>query len=249
MKVLQGKRVFYDNDNEYYRRQEAGAKPHDRDRIVRYRIAEAIHFLFFGGTLKYTEPTIMGKNPRFDRNVRFLDVGCRDGWSLSFLNSGCLSWPWNFFSRKKFLHACGIELCLGTVKYARSRGREVVQGDIRNLVLEEDAFDVIFSRHCLEHIDTPLNALGNMKRMLKPAGTIMLIVPEEKVDIDINKSRHSYQFRDGKELVKLVQSAGFKIINSFRRSEFIIRKRKYWYKVFAKRKYIGPELWVLATKE
>jgi len=50
------------------------------------------------------------------------------------------------------------------VEYAQSKGRNVIQGDIRHLVIEENAFDLIYTRHCIEHLDDPLLALERFKQ-------------------------------------------------------------------------------------
>ena len=56
MKLIKGKTIAYDSDEEFYSRQVLGARPHDNNRIVKTCIAEAIRFLMLGGKLDYTEP-------------------------------------------------------------------------------------------------------------------------------------------------------------------------------------------------
>lgn len=248
MKLIKGKTILYDSDEEFYSRQTLGAKPHDKNRIVRTFIAEAVRFLMLGGKLDYTEPPAERADPDFSADAKFLDVGCRDGWSLTYLKKGCLDGFTLFPPKKRFKCTCGLELSRETVKYARAKGRNVIQGDIRNLVIGENAFDVIFTRHCLEHTDRPLDALRNMVRMLKPGGTLLVIVPREDHDLDPEKSLHSYQFRNDNELADLVAAAGLTVVNSFRRNEYSYRKRKHWYKLSARPRHMGPELWVLATR-
>lgn len=248
MKIIEGKKVIYDSDREFYSRQVQGAKPHDNDRIVKARIAEALHLLMFGGKLDYTQPPVERTDPNFASDIRILDVGCRDGWSLTYLKKGCPDGFSFFTPEKRFNNTCGLELSHATVKYARSRGRNVIQGDIRKLVIEENAFDVIFTRHCLEHLDKPLDALKNIAKMLKPGGTLLAIVPRESQNINPEKSLHSYHFCNNNDLVDLVDAAGLKITDSFHRAEYSYRKRKYWYKLSARLRCMGPELWVFATK-
>ena len=248
MKLIEGRTVTYDSDGEFYSRQVQGARPHDNDRIVKARISEALRFLMLGGELGYTEPPVSRANPDFASDVKILDVGCRDGWSLTYLKRGCPNGFTLFPPKKRFRNTCGLELSRETVKYAKSCGRNVIQGDIRNLVIEENAFDVIFTRHCLEHLDRPLDALKNMAKMLRPGGILLAIVPKETQDIDPEKSLHSCQFRSDNDLVDLVADAGLTIIDNFRRKEYSYRMRKYWYKLTTRPRRTGPELWALATK-
>jgi SAM-dependent methyltransferase len=246
MKLIKGKTIAYDSDEEFYSRQILGAKPHDNDRIVKTRIAEAIRFLMLGSNLDYTEPPAERTDPNFPADTKFLDVGCRDGWSLAYLKKGCPAGVTLFPPKKRFRNTYGLELSHKTVTYARAKGCNVIQGDIRNLVIGENSFDVIFTRHCLEHLDRPLDALRNIARILKPGGTLLTIVPKENQDLNPEKSLHSYQFRNDDELADLVAAAG--LTDGFRRNEYSYRKRKYWYKLSARPHRTSPELWVLATK-
>lgn len=248
MKVIEGKRVAYDSDEEFYAHQARRSKRSDNNRVVKGRIAEALRFCMLGGQLKYTDPPVRRADPDFSPYIRILDVGCGDGWSLEYLKRGCpegfvLSAP-----KKRFRNVCGIEMIHPVVEYAQAKGRNVIQGDIRRLVIETDAFDLIYTRHCIEHLDDPLSALKNIAKMLKPKGTVLAIVPKEDEDLNLEKSVHSYQFRNDDDLVHLVASAGLTVTNSFRREGYTYRKRKYWYKLSHRLRYMSPELWVFATK-
>ena len=248
MKVIEGKRVTYDSDKEFYAHQARRSKPYDNNRLVKGRIAEALRFCMLGGKLNYTDPPVERADPNLPPDVRILDVGCGDGWSLTYLKRGCTDGFSLFPPKKSFRNACGIELIHRVVEYAQKKGRNVIQGDIRHLVVEENAFDLIYTRHCLEHLDDPLQALKNVAKMLKPGGTLFAIVPREDKDINPQQSVHSYQFRSDNELTHLVTTAGLAITQSFCRNEYMYRKRKYWYKLSARLRREGPELWVFATK-
>jgi SAM-dependent methyltransferase len=248
MKVIEGKRVTYDSDEEFYAHQARRSKPHDHDRLVKGRITEALQFCILGGKLDHTDPPIERADPDFVPDIRILDIGCGDGWSLEYLKKGCSEGCTLFGSKKKFCNTCGIEMIHKTVEYAQRKKRNVIQGDIRHLVIEENAFDLIYTRHCLEHLDDLPGALRNIAKMLKPGGTLLAIVPKESEDINPQKSVHSYQFRNDDELAGLITEAGMTVTQSFCRSEYTYRKRKYWHRLSARLRYMGPELWVLATK-
>jgi SAM-dependent methyltransferase len=248
MKVIEGKRVTYDSDEEFYAHQARRSKRHDNNLLVKGRIAEALQFCIFGGKLDHTDPPIERADPNFTPDIRILDIGCGDGWSLEYLKRGCSDSFTLFGPKKKFCNACGIEMIHKVVEYARRKERNVIQGDVRCLVIEENAFDLIYTRHCLEHLDDLPGALMNITKMLKPGGTLFAIVPKESEDINPQKSVHSYQFRNNDELASLVTKAGMTITQSFCRNEYTYRKRKYWHRISPRLRYMGPELWVLATK-
>ena len=248
MKVIDGKRVTYDSDEEFYTHQARRSKRSDNNRVVKGRIAEALRFCMLGGHLKHTDPPVQRIDPNLSPDIRILDVGCGDGWSLEYLKRGCpdgfiLSVP-----KKRFRNTCGIEMIHKVVEYAQGKGRNIIQGDIRHIVMEENAFDLIYTRHCLEHLDDPLLALKNIAKMLKPKGTLLAIVPKEDKDLNPENSVHSYQFRNDDDLAHLVTAAGLTVTNSFRRNEYTYRKRKYWYRLSHRLRHMSPELWVFATK-
>ena len=247
MRLVSPKRVMHDSDEEFYNRQKPRSNPHDNNRLVTGRGAELLRFLMVGGELVHSEPLAVRGNPDYPSDVKFLDVGCRDGWSLDYLNRGC---PVGFFKgSKQFNNVLGLELINETVDYAKNKGRNVVQADISKTVIEENAFDVIYTRHCLEHLEDPLEALKNMAKMLKPGGTLFAIVPKETEDLNLERSVHSYLFSADDELAKLIEEAGLRVTQNIVRKEYFFKKRKYWYKLRAKRRHWGPELAVLATKD
>lgn len=52
-----------------------------------------------------------------------------------------------------------------------------VKMDIHEIPFEENSFDVIFCNHVLEHVDSDIKALQEMKRVLRPGGWAILQVP------------------------------------------------------------------------
>lgn len=52
-----------------------------------------------------------------------------------------------------------------------------VKMDIHDIPFEENTFDIIFCNHVLEHVDSDIRALEEMRRVLKPGGWAILQVP------------------------------------------------------------------------
>jgi SAM-dependent methyltransferase len=53
----------------------------------------------------------------------------------------------------------------------------IIQTDITDLPFESETFDVVICSHVLEHVPDDLKAMAEMKRVLKPDGRALLMVP------------------------------------------------------------------------
>ncbi len=51
--------------------------------------------------------------------------------------------------------------------------------DISRLPFRDDSFDVVSCFEVLEHLDDPAGALGEMARVLRPGGSLLLSVPND----------------------------------------------------------------------
>lgn len=97
---------------------------------------------------------------------RALDVGCGDGKYLAWLRD---VWGWQVY---------GVELSTAATRFAR----EVLQLDIQIGTLEDISFpaacfDLITMWDVLEHTPSPARELSEVVRVLKPGGTLRLVVP------------------------------------------------------------------------
>ena len=93
-----------------------------------------------------------------------LDVACGQG---DFLKA----------SKKEGLKTEGVDIESMWVDYCKKRGLKVQKGDIYKLSQKEAAFDGIFAQSLLEHLYYPTKALGEMRRVLKRGGTIVISSP------------------------------------------------------------------------
>lgn len=92
---------------------------------------------------------------------RLLDVGCSTG---GFLRTAAASFD-----------VAGVEPDPGTSELARAAGLEVVTGTLRDL--PDEPFDAITMFHVIEHARSPLTELGQVRRLLKPGGTVLIETP------------------------------------------------------------------------
>jgi len=93
-----------------------------------------------------------------------LDAGCGTGWNLA--------------DYRQLADAYGIEPDGKAAAMSRARsGAPLAQGDLRYLPFRSGSFDVVVCTDVLEHISEDAAALGELARVLKPAGTLILTVP------------------------------------------------------------------------
>jgi len=97
--------------------------------------------------------------------------------------------------------------------------------DINNISFPDNTFDVILCNHVLEHIEDDIHAMGELRRVLKPDGWAILLVPidttRETTFVDPNiqsaDDRQKYYYHyDHKRLYGLdynrrLESAGFTV--------------------------------------
>lgn len=75
-----------------------------------------------------------------------------------------------------------------------------VKADICDLPFENDAFDVIFCNHVLEHIPDDQKAMEELFRILKPGGLAILQIPQ---DLSRKKTYENDSISDPKERAKI----------------------------------------------
>jgi SAM-dependent methyltransferase len=138
---------------------------------------------------------------------RVLDIGCGDGKLLAALA------------------ARGFE-CTGTELNPRVREGlpagidvRVVTGGVTQAGLPAQAFDVVVLRHVLEHLPDPFETLHEVRRIIKPEGTLIIAVPnlaswqarrtrEHWFHLDL--PRHLYHFSPN-TLGRALEHSGFRL--------------------------------------
>jgi 2-polyprenyl-3-methyl-5-hydroxy-6-metoxy-1,4-benzoquinol methylase len=92
---------------------------------------------------------------------RLLDVGTGDGHFLSVANT-------------RGFETEGVELSHARVARATQRGLHVHQGDLLDLTLPAESFDMVSLRDILSHVPLPLEMMIEVRRLLKPGGVVFL---------------------------------------------------------------------------
>jgi SAM-dependent methyltransferase len=105
------------------------------------------------------------------------------------------------------------------------------------------AFDIVLSRHCLEHLENPLENLRLLATFLIPNGTLILILPKEshtKVSYnpDVNQHLFSWNFRT---INNLLVRAGYQV--SLNKFQSVVGYRAF----LPVRKYLGKAAYFYLT--
>jgi SAM-dependent methyltransferase len=142
-----------------------------------------------GGTLNAGTPNTM----------HILDVGCGTGANLEMLG--------------QFGEAEGVDVSEEALEFCRARGLTgVKQGAAEALPYPDGSFDLVTGLDVVEHLDSDLDGLREMHRVLRPGGRILLFVPAFMflwgVQDDISHHRRRYT---SKELRRAVTEAGFTV--------------------------------------
>ncbi|MGI8557358.1 MAG: class I SAM-dependent methyltransferase [Solirubrobacteraceae bacterium] len=96
---------------------------------------------------------------------------------IAILDAGCGSGR-NMLELKRYGDVVGLELADASVARARARGvGEVVQGTLDAIPFPDDKFDLAVSLDVLEHLDDDRRALRELRRTVKPGGTLLVTVP------------------------------------------------------------------------
>jgi SAM-dependent methyltransferase len=100
-----------------------------------------------------------------DRPIRrAVDVGCGTGYVTQHL-------------AMRGIHTIGITYNDYEIEECKRRGIEVMKEDMHFLPFESESVDLVLSSHSLEHSISPLFALWEWRRVLRPGGYLLINVP------------------------------------------------------------------------
>jgi len=117
------------------------------------------------------------------------------------------------------------------------KGRNFVLGEAHNLPFKDETFTKVYSKHCLEHLESPLTFFVEARRVLAKRGVLVCVYPTDTMLTKktmhnllnlqwssafkwkrklrgadkINYGGHKWQLPDDR-ILKLLQKAGFKKI-------------------------------------
>lgn len=96
---------------------------------------------------------------------------------IEILDAGCGSGR-NMVELQRYGSVRGVELADASVARARAREvGEVVQGTLDAIPFPDDTFDLAVTLDVLEHLEDDRRALRELRRTVKPGGTLLVTVP------------------------------------------------------------------------
>lgn len=126
-----------------------------------------------------------------------LEFGCGGGFWLAKIKSS---------------RVLGVEINPVAREHCKKLGVPVV-GELAEV--EDDAFDVCYSHHALEHVRNPLEILQSIRTKLKSKGLLRLVTPYDSNEqfIADDKNHHLYTW-SVQNIGNLLTEAGFKVLEA-----------------------------------
>lgn len=139
-----------------------------------------------------------------------IDLGCREGVLLSFLDEGS--------------HACGqmygVDLSDIAIEYLKANLLDEkitgIVGDLEQLPIASEKFNTVFAIHVIEHCKHMRKAIKEVHRILKPGGHALIEVPLQKKEPVPTKFGHWYCFSTEQDILNKFNFL-FKKIHIFRK--------------------------------
>jgi SAM-dependent methyltransferase len=149
----------------------------------------------------YNTPAILD----FGRSVnleidRLLDIGCGDGQLLRFLKS-----------RKENVEYFGLT-GPGSLSNFPTTDLKILEGDMHSLPWPDNFFDTVTARHVLEHSIAPTLALREIRRVLKPGGSLYAVMPDSSSEWIAEWDDH-YSVLTPHNWKKLFSDNGLELVN------------------------------------
>ena len=98
-----------------------------------------------------------------------VDLGCGEGIALEKFERN--------FPEKK---AIGVDLEIENIEICVEHGLTAIYGDVCALPIPDASFDACLCIDMLEHLKDPQQPLREIKRILKPGGRLIIVVPNDR---------------------------------------------------------------------
>lgn len=169
---------------------------------------------------EYAQQTIYGKHADkvkdWVREGRTLDIGAGDGLITSLIKD-----------------AQGIDDCGLAVKLARNKGVDVSGGSAYDLkTFLNNTFDNVLLADVIEHLETPVRAIDELRRVLKPNGYLYIVTPPARTDGALHDPKFHYKEYTSDELTSFLKENDFTIVEPVE----VVEKNVRMYGVYSNNK-------------
>ncbi|MGQ9631132.1 MAG: class I SAM-dependent methyltransferase [bacterium] len=120
-------------------------------------------------------------------NLSIVKLNLRDGGFFDFerklppikraLDIGCGSGEFLEFMRDRGWECYGVDVGSSFVEKSSRKGVNVHWGELSSANYEPNFFDFIHASHVLEHVFSPSEVVREVRRIIRPAGMFMVVVP------------------------------------------------------------------------
>ena len=129
-----------------------------------------------------------------------LDVGCGQGVAIEY------------FTNKGF-STIGITLNNEDLQKCKEKGHEIYEMDQSFLDFDDEEFDLVWCRHCLEHSIFPYFTLGELFRVLKHGGCLSVEVLAPDTDCKHQTNQNHYSVLGKSMWIELMKRTGFTLVD------------------------------------
>lgn len=143
--------------------------------------------------------------------MRVLNVWCRAGGAVPFMRAAA-----------PLVALVNAEISLGLLRNAKKKhpGESFVQSSLHDLPFESGCFDAVLSLETLEHVPDGALFLAEVRRVLRPGGTLVMSLPPSAAEWtsdlnDILKFHHGegpHRFLAPREVKQMLREAGLDLV-------------------------------------
>ncbi len=144
--------------------------------------------------------SLLNKYP-LSKNSKILDVGCGQGVAIEHF-------------KVRGFSPIGITLNKEDLSVCKQKDYEVYEMDQSFLDFNDEEFDLVWCRHCLEHSIFPYFTLGELFRVLKHKGYLYIEVPAPDTSCNHQANKNHYSTLGKSMWNELIRRTGFNILTT-----------------------------------